>query len=69
LVWKTIFTFGLLKLLKLVSIEVASMNDESAYHLLVVNPCSKNYVTYALEAYNITPPILYIGYFSPIKIG
>jgi hypothetical protein len=54
---------------KLVSIEVANMNDESAFHLLVVNPCSKNYVTYALEAYNITPPILFIGYFSPSKFG
>jgi hypothetical protein len=45
------------------------MNDESAYHLLVVNPCSKNYVMYALEAYNITPPIVSIGYFSPNKFG
>ncbi len=33
---------------KLVSVKVANMNDDSAYHLLVVNPCFKNYVTYAL---------------------
>jgi hypothetical protein len=54
---------------KLVFIKVANMNDESAYHLLVVNPCSKKYVTYALEAYSITLPILSIGYFSPNKFG